>query len=291
MLLEQFAAHDRRGAVFTASLQIVLYADQPLADIAKGAIACHALFLKRFGDQVDRYQAPKSRSAVRFTLKKAAHAFAAAFKKEAPGLPEYRAFHGSSLHDFLPPLFATGAYARFSWLQLHLPPAAVDDLETLTGLVTELTRAFPFRYGTVGPSLCWNETSPDRSNEAPRLIGSLLKRHPGFNIGTARELCDQPLPPVNWLTLVGPDLVKSLGGVSLIRRSLADERISVLPLPRGALIRAGKSPQLGDRKRKGALPLYRKVGRLLGSHGGHQQIELDGLSLRESKTWLARFDG
>jgi hypothetical protein len=38
------------------------------------------------------------------------------------------------------------------------------------------------------------------------------------------------------------------------------------------------------------VPLYRKVGSYLKDYRGDQEIELDGLTLKESEAWLARFD-
>lgn len=288
--LEPFTQKDRDGTMYCASLQIVLYADQPLPRIADGAIACYELFLEYFGSALDWYLARSMRKARRFAAKYS-EIFPTLCREEAPGLPLYRVFHGGGLQDYLPPVFATGAYASYSWLQVHLPPSLAEDRKALLSFLTAMARPFPYRCGTVGLSLCWNDMSVDRDIEVPALIGPLLKRYPGFNIGTPRELCDQDLPPVNWLTLIGPDLLRKLAGRAGLRRAFADEpAISVHPLGRGALIRAGELPQIGDRNRRDTLPLYRRVGSLLKAHRGHQEIELDGLDLDESEKWLARFD-
>jgi hypothetical protein len=188
-------------------------------------------------------------------------------------------------------VFATGAYGAFSWLQVHLPPSLANDWKELLTLLTAMARPFPYRYGTVGLSLCWNDMSVDRDNQVPKLIGPLLKRYPGFNVGTPRELTDQDLPPVNWVTLLGPELLQTLGGITKVRRAFSnDKAISVVSLDGGAFIRAGETPQLGDRNRRDNLPLYRKVGSYLKDYRGRQEIELDGLTLEESEKWLARFD-
>ena len=208
----------------------------------------------------------------------------------AIALPPYCVFNGSGIQDYLPPAFATGAYHEFSWLQVHLPPALINDWEELLSLLTGLGRGFPFRCGHVGLSLCWNKLSADRVSRVPALIGPLHKRYPGFSLGNSGELCDQDLPPVNWLTLIGPELLRGLGGIAKVRKALSDDAISVIPLGAGVCIRAGESPQLGDRNRKDDLPVYRKVGSYLKDYRGHQKIELYGLTLKESEVWLARFD-
>jgi hypothetical protein len=187
-------------------------------------------------------------------------------------------------------VFATGSYGAFSWLQVHLPPSLANDWKELLTVLTAMARPFPFRCGTVGLSLCWNDMSVDRDIQVPKLIGALLKRYPGFNLGTPRELCDQDLPPVNWLTLIGPELLGKLNGVDAVRQALADDAISVIPLGLGACIRAREAPQLGDLNRGDNLPVYRKVGAYLKEYRGNQEIELDGLDEEESEAWLARFD-
>lgn len=288
--LEKFTRQDKDGAMFTVSLQIALYANKPLVELAEGASACHALFVERFGASLKWYLARSMRKARRFSAKYH-DIFPTLCKEPDPGLPLYRVFNGSGLQDFLPPAFATGAYANYSWLQVHLPPALANDWKELLAFLTAMVRSFPLRSGTVGLSLCWNDMSVDRDIEVPSLIGPLLKRYPGFNVGTPRELCDQDLPPVNWLTLLGPGLLRSLGGITAVRRSFADDdEISVITLGRAAIIKAGESPQLGDRNRKDDLPVYRRVGSFLRDYRGDQEIELDGLTLEESEQWLARFD-
>jgi hypothetical protein len=288
--IEKFTQRDKDGTLFTPSLQIVLYAKKPLPELAEGAIACYRVFLEKFGKRVTIYLTGTMRKVRRFS-EKYVDVFPTLCNESAPGLPPYRVFNGSELQDFNPPVFATGAYRDFSWLQIHLPPSLCDDWDEVMSLLTAMAQPFPFRYGTVGLSLCWNDMSVDRDNEVPRLIGPILKRYPGFNLGTPRELTDQSMPPVNWVTLLGPELLERAGGIAKVRRAFSDDKaFLIVPIGDGILIRAGDSPNLGDRNRRDNLPLYRRVGALLKQYRGNQEIELDGLTLEESEKWLARFD-
>lgn len=289
--LEKFTQRDEDGALYTASLQIVLYANKPLAELAEGAIASYRLFIERFGGSVTYYLASSMRRARRFS-EKYMEVFPTLCKAEGEiALPPFCVFNGSGIQDYLPPAFATGEYVEFSWLQLHLPPALTNDWEKLLALLTGVAKGFPFRCGHVGLSLCWNKLSADRVSRAPVLIGPLHKRYPGFSLGNPVELCDQDLPPVNWLTLLGPELLRKLGGIAKVRKAFSgDDAISVIPLGPGVCIRAGESPQLGDRNRGDNLPVYRKVGSYLKDYRGQQKIQLEGLTLEESENWLARFD-
>jgi hypothetical protein len=286
---EKFTKRDEDGILYTPSLQIVLYAKKPLPKLSAGAIACYELFVEKFGDSLNWYLAENMRKVRRFS-EKYAEVFPTLCKEPEICLPLYHLFNGSGLQDFQPPLFATGGYAEFSWLQVHLPPTLADNWKELFTLLTAMAEPFPFRYGTVGLSLCWNDMSPDRDVQVSKLIGPLLKRYPGFNLGTPREICDQAMPPVNWLTLLGPELLGKLGGVAKVRKTLSGNAISVTPIGDGAFIRAGESPQVGDRNRGDDVPAYRKVGSYLKDYRGDQEIELDGLTLSASEKWLARFD-
>ncbi len=69
----------------------------------------------------------------------------------------------------------------------------------------------------------------------------------------------------------------------------ADKAISVQSAGDGILVRAGERPRLGERIDD--LAAYRSVGSFVKGLRGNQEIELDGLTLKESKRWLARFDG
>ena len=288
--LDTLAQHDADGTMFSPSLQIVLYANTPLPELAAGAIACYQLVVQQFGGALTLYHTRSMRTTRHFE-QKYVDVFPTLCGGTEPGLPGYRVFNGANLQDFAPPALTTGSYATNSFLQLHLPPALADDWEQVWALLTWMALPFPFRFGTVGYALCWNDVSVDRSNEVPRLIGPLLKRHPGLNIGTPREICDQPMPPVNWVTLLGPEQLEQAGGIGLVQQAFADEsQIQVAPLGPGAVVRAGAVPRLGDRNRRDDLPLYRRVGAYLKQFRGQQEIELDGLSLEESEKWLARFD-
>lgn len=287
-LLDSFTEKDSRGVLYTASLQIVLYAKKPLPDLAKGATGAYRLFIQQFGSSVNWYHARSMRSARRFSAKYV-EVFPTLCEAQGLALPAYQAFSGTGLQDYLPPLFATGYFDEYSWLQLHLPSAFAGNPNEVVSLVATLAERFPYRCGHVGYSLCWNNISIARDIEVPSLIGPLLKRYPGFSIGTPNELCDQNLPPVNWLTLLGPELLEDLGGLEGVQ-AIADDAITVMPMGAGVCIRAGENPQLGDVNRQDDLPLYRKVGAFVKDLRGDQEIELDGLNEDESEAWLARFD-
>lgn len=289
--LEKFNQRDEYGTIFSVSLEIALYAQAPKGELAEGPIACFEMYRDRFRDGMKWYLASAMRKP-----RKYADRYAEVFPtlcrepdKSFP-LPFYRVFNGDGVLDYRPPVFATLSDGNYSCLQVHLDPAMAADWPALQALLAELAQAFPFRAGHVGYALCWNDMSVDRDVDVSQLIGPLLKRHPGLSIGNPFELCDQPLPPVNWLTLLGPQLLKKLGGVAKVERDLSDDAISVFPMGAGLCIKAGGAPQLGDVNRRDTLPVYRKVGAYLKPCRVAQEMELTGLDEEESEAWLARFD-
>jgi hypothetical protein len=289
--LEKFNQRDEYGTIFTVSLEIALYAQAPKSDLAEGPISCFERYRAKFRDGMKWYLAGTMRKPRKFSDK-----YAEVFPtlctepdKSFP-LPFYRVFNGSGILDYRPPVFATLSDGKYSCLQMHLDPAMAANWNDLKALLADLAKAFPFRAGHVGYAVCWNDMSVDRDADASQLIGPLLKRHPGLSIGNPFELCDQPLPPVNWLKLIGPELLKKLGGPAKVERDLSDDAISVFAMGSGLCIRAGDAPQLGDVNRRDTLPLYRKVGAYLKPYRVAQEMELTGLDEEESEAWLARFD-
>jgi hypothetical protein len=89
--LEKFTQRDEDGALYTASLQIVLYANKPLAELAEGATACYRLFLDRFGDSMNWYLAEQMRKARRFAPKYV-EVFPTLCRQRDAGLPLYRVY-------------------------------------------------------------------------------------------------------------------------------------------------------------------------------------------------------
>jgi hypothetical protein len=291
--IDKFTASDQHGTLYSASFQIALFAARPLPELAEGARACHRIFVERFGKDVERYHASNMRTA-RGVSAKNANVFPTLCEDSnvytGISLPRYKIFRGKQKEDYRPPVFQTAAYHEFSALQLHLPPAWAEHPNDALGLVATLAEAFPFRCGYAGYSLCWNDQSVNRSMLVPPKIAPLHKRHPGFAWGIPRILADHPIPPVNWLTLLGPDVVEKLGGIARVRSELKDKEITVSQISAGIGIRAGFVPQLGDRDHDDDLPVYRKVGTYLKDVRANNYLELDGLEISESMAWLARFD-
>ena len=65
-----------------------------------------------------------------------------------------------------------------------------------------------------------------------------------------------------WVTLLGPGPLERLGGIGAIRKALPST-VEVCDVASIAMIRAGKTPELGDKNRKLDTPLLRALARVL----------------------------
>lgn len=289
--IEHFSQQDQYGTIFCPSFEIALFADEPRAKLVDGAIACYRLFLDRFGSEVQTFLASAMAKSRKFSQKSEDVFPTLCTDQKLLTLPMYRVFRGTSLMDYVPPVFMSGGFLnKFSCLQIHLPVGYCDRPEDVLDLCARLTAVFPYRGGYAGPALCWNDLSVDRESVVPALIKPLLKRYPGLSPGLPRTLSDQPMPPYNWLTLLGPGLLNAVGGFSRVTGDLSGDGISVLEMGSGACIRAGDTPSLGDVNRRDDLPLYRKVGAYLKPHRTYSKLRLKGMDFDETEAWLARFD-
>src|SRR4051794_7494774 len=91
--LEKFTEQDENGAVYTVSLEIALYANKPVAELARGAIACYEFFLEKFGASVNVYLASAMRKVRRFS-DKYVEVFPTLCKESGSCFQRYRLFNG-----------------------------------------------------------------------------------------------------------------------------------------------------------------------------------------------------
>ena len=161
--LEAFAQRDNEGVMYSMSLQIVLYAKLPLAELCDGAIACYEYFLGTFDSEKRWYHTGSMKHFRQFTGKYV-DIYSTLCLAADSHLPSFRIFDSDGAEDFRPPVFETGHYGPFSWLQFQLPAELAHDWDGVLHMLTATAVPFPFRYGTVGYSLCWNRLSANRNH-------------------------------------------------------------------------------------------------------------------------------
>jgi Protein of unknown function (DUF3396) len=161
--------------------------------------------------------------------------------------------------------------------------------------VADMFDRCPFRWGHAGYAL---QMSPYRPLDAHLAAWRLSMQHPGVDIVTTNNdylrVGRAGIKNVNWLTMLGPEFVKLLGGSAALRELLPAE-VDVLPVGAGVMIRAVAAPALGHVNRQDRLPAYRAVYKALEPLQrpivqGFTSFSLPGGDHKEKTTaWLRRF--
>jgi hypothetical protein len=172
----------------------------------------------------------------------------------------------------------------------------------------DLVRRASFVSGSAGYSVVHGEF--DGSSEIrvamQRRLASLCRRYPGLEWplpgGIAMHLVGwDPVaddiayyfPRVSWLTVLGKEIVTRLGGLSSLQGAFASTpEIRVHPIGdgRGAIVRAGEAPEVGDLARGELVPLQRRVAEVLRP-ARLPHVNLDGGSVEDwAQEWLEMFD-
>ena len=103
---------------------------------------------------------------------------------------------------------------------------------------------------------------------------------------------------VNWLTVLGDEIVGELGGLAVLKSALEPE-CTLHPYPGGVMIQAGEAPRLGDVDVPGSSELlepYRKVAsltkpvRFMDYRSSLFRVEKPLVGKEEAKKWVSRFD-
>ena len=141
-------------------------------------------------------------------------------------------------------------------LQFYFPSSVVDTAEQadqFVDLLIHLSEKLPIKYGYASPSLHWSEVSEIDAFAAARRIAA---RSPGFDVQYneyTRSDLGNMTRGARWLTWLGVDLVKRLGGFQQLL-NLTSHDVHVVETAAGVLIRAGRVPDVGDQNRNVGTP-------------------------------------
>lgn len=168
-------------------------------------------------------------------------------------------------------------------VELTFPPSAVDEahVEALVDLVMEFTAMLAPCYGYVSPSLL---PADGAVTEGFLEMRSLALRHPGYDVAM-NDLTQLRIGThargARWLTILGPALLEAVGGEAALRKQLPSA-ISITPVGQALVLRAGKTPELGDGNRRQKTPLLSEMAKALEPITLFNEIDL--------LSYLADFD-
>ena len=126
-------------------------------------------------------------------------------------------------------------------------------------MVTELFEKLPCDSGYASVALCFgNESQLDK---AGAWMTPLAFRSHGYdipyNLATACSL-GKLCRGARWLTILSHELLGRIGDIDSLREQLADG-VEIIQCSHGVLLRAGRTPEIGDVNRKRTTPLLASV--------------------------------
>lgn len=160
-------------------------------------------------------------------------------------------------------------------VQMTFPPSIIDDehIDDLCSQIAEFTALLKPVSGYCSPSLLPADSPRDA---AFAKIRSIALRHPGYDVAM-NEMTQSDIGMrvrgARWVTLLGPSLLGQLGGINALRSALPTE-VEVQDVAGIAMIKAGRSPELGDKNRKLDIPHLRAVARILEPITLFREIDL-----------------
>ncbi|MFO0646070.1 MAG: DUF3396 domain-containing protein [Polyangiales bacterium] len=291
-----YLVRDPSVSVLRAALGLTLYLDDPMHWAREGAVASLRSFLAHAPAAGERWFTTSAMASweplTDATLARIEEALTLPWGRRAPrhllhvrladdtGAPtlgwQYR-----EIDDGRPG-------AGVGWLQIVLPEAHPAD--DLLALAIELGQEHPFVAG-VGGYL--GVINPSESPTAFQLLRAWCRRYLGLDAqhpDTAARYAQRALPGTNWITMLGPTLRSALPpGADLA--APWSEPVAVIPLSRGALLRAGESPTLGDVNTLTAPAAYAEVAHRLATLLPASPPELPhwDADAKETAAWMRRF--
>jgi hypothetical protein len=179
--------------------------------------------------------------------------------------------------------------------QVFFPSGAANDPDAFVANVRTLAAMLPYHSGYASPALHY---APDLlRNVAMNKARSVVARYPGYDVHANETACldqDHKVRGARWLTFLGPDIVKELGGRTKVEDALS-RPVIIEPVGHGLMIRAGKEPEIGDVAKKVGTPHLRMVAKILEPVTKFDEDELIGVGFAKNKTdpflpkWQRRF--
>ena len=299
MKLDVFEWREHGEIVLTSSFEVVAASASPLKDAAPGLVSFYEAFMARFRSGLTTYSTGTMTSWRKPTSRayQMVPAWLAEPRNLANGEFEIIFHSGPSVTEFIPPALSLFFNNGNSYVAAALPPdfvahspePALDFVHAAVGDV------FALSAGWSGYAVAFNESMGPLNPAPEQKLRAWLKRHPGLGHGENFNIYHralQGISNVNWLTLLGRELVERKGGREAISAALTARSpdIVVHPLGEGVCIQAGPLPQIGDVNRVDNLPIYHEVGRYLKDlRSTDPPCVLDGF-LDDTEEWYARFD-
>ena len=176
---------------------------------------------------------------------------------------------------------------------MTFPPDVVDEdkIEDFVALVHELAKLASPTSGYCPPGF---QMASFREGEAFTEAKTLATKHPGYDVqrnDMTHVHIGNKVRGARWITILGDEVAGNLGGFDELKQKLTPP-IEVERLPHGVWIRAGTTPELGDRNRRIDTPLLRRVAKVLEPvtlFGDRHVVVLANFDEEVLRRWERRF--
>jgi Protein of unknown function (DUF3396) len=186
-----------------------------------------------------------------------------------------------------------GEVVKSNLVEARLPTEFVTDRggDAVAELARGFAAALPYSSGYASPALSF--MSDAKMTAAAKVIVPAAFRYPGYDLHhnqNTRYFIRGRVVGARWLTFLGPELVKLLGGRKSLTAALPG--VTVEPAGHGLMLRAGAEPELGDTNRRIDTPLLRAVAQVLEPVMFFENTQLEDLFGEDSdrlERWERRF--
>lgn len=191
----------------------------------------------------------------------------------------------------LPEIRGSGQQASSIEMRFPRESLAAQGVDQLAALVAQMFEDLRCDSGYASIALCYGmESEKDKAHD---LIAPTAFRSHGYdvpnNLHTAPQLGVR-CRGARWLTMLGPKLVDRLGGRVALAANLIDG-VELIEGAHGVLLRAGRTPEIGDVNRQQSTPLLASVAHAIEpvTYFGDKALTtlLGGLEARNR--WERRF--
>jgi len=187
-----------------------------------------------------------------------------------------------------------GFLDQASVIEMRFPAAYLDEIgeESFVAFVVDLFEQIACDSGYASFSLCYGKES--QYAKAGDHIAPLAFRSHGFDIANnlfTSGFLGNHCRGARWLTALSDDLIADLGGVDALNDQVA-AGVDLITCAGGTVLRAGRSPEIGDVNRNAMTPLVESVAHAIEEvtyFGDKSLLPLFGQDLEKLDRWERRF--
>lgn len=274
---------------------ITLYIDKG-KDAFESYVSAYNIIIELLRPYISNYQTGSMRGAKKAT-DKSFELFPAMFNPktyvETYWLNFYSGVQPNSLGEW--GFYFSITPAELDWqagyFHVFFPPAFILDKQVVfLSILRKLCETLAFCSGSAGYCVQYDFLQSNQLRDEQ--IHAWASRYLGVDIADlelAADVTKKKIKTVNWITLLGNQMIEELGGESSLDK-LVGNGVEIEKANHGAILRAGDAPLLGDINCQEDITLYRRVNEFIRPVRSTSLLPLPGFNKNQTQDWLERFD-